>query len=164
MPKLFHDDSDTSVVELYLHFKWLESFSYHVTWTKLFNILGYFHLLLCCQLSCDQNVWYHAICTYSWLTVCVNCQAEGELSSLKVGRVPVVTAGGSPVFLPLSREDQAGQLNPHLPVIILEPSGLVHTSLLTGETRTHWHIYCRLVDACTHSRPWTQQIRILKHW
>lgn len=117
------------------------------------NILGYFHLPLCCQVSCDQNVWYHVICTYSWLTVCVNRQAEGELSSLKVGRVPVVTAGGSPVFLPLSREDQAGQLNPHLPVIILEPSGLVHTSLLTGETRTHWHIYCRLVDACTHSRP-----------
>ncbi|XP_029995632.1 histone deacetylase 7 isoform X2 [Sphaeramia orbicularis] len=60
-----------------------------------------------------------------------NARADGELSSLKVGRVPIVTAGGSPVFLPLSREDQAGQLNPHLPVIILEPSGLVHTPLLT---------------------------------
>nr|XP_020468260.1 histone deacetylase 7-like isoform X2 [Monopterus albus] len=60
-----------------------------------------------------------------------NARAEGELSSLKVGRVPVVTAGGSQVFIPLSREDQAGQLNPHLPVIILEPSGLVHTPLLT---------------------------------
>ncbi|KAK2897961.1 histone deacetylase 7 isoform X1 [Channa argus] len=60
-----------------------------------------------------------------------NARAEGELSSLKVGRMPVVTAGGSPVFLPLGREDQAGQLNPHLPVIILEPSGLVHTPLLT---------------------------------
>ncbi|XP_041801314.1 histone deacetylase 7 isoform X1 [Chelmon rostratus] len=60
-----------------------------------------------------------------------NARAEGELSSLKVGRVPVVTAGGSPVFLPMSREDQAGQLNPHLPVIILESSGLVHTPLLT---------------------------------
>ncbi|KAM3618772.1 uncharacterized protein V6R79_024683 [Siganus canaliculatus] len=57
-----------------------------------------------------------------------NARAEGEISSLKVGRVPVVTAGGSPVFLP---QDQAGQLNPHLPVIILEPSGLVHTPLLT---------------------------------
>uniref|UniRef100_A0A674PBY7 Histone deacetylase n=1 Tax=Takifugu rubripes TaxID=31033 RepID=A0A674PBY7_TAKRU len=54
-----------------------------------------------------------------------------ELSSLKVTRVPVVTGQGSPVFLPLSREDQAGQLSPHLPVIILEPSGLVHTPLLT---------------------------------
>ncbi|XP_072222785.1 histone deacetylase 7-like isoform X2 [Leuresthes tenuis] len=59
-----------------------------------------------------------------------NSRAEGELSSLKVGRVPLVTPGGSQVFLPL-REDQAGQLNPHLPVIILEPSGLVHTPLLT---------------------------------
>lgn len=64
-------------------------------------------------------------------------QAEGELSSLKVGRVPVVTAGGSPVFLPLSREDQTGQLNPHLPVIILEPTRLVQAPLLTGETSTH---------------------------
>ncbi|XP_047449513.1 histone deacetylase 7 isoform X2 [Mugil cephalus] len=61
-----------------------------------------------------------------------NSRAEGELSSLKVGRVPVVTAGGSPVFFPLSRDDQAGQINPNLPVIILEPSGLVHTPLLTG--------------------------------
>ncbi|CAN9515848.1 unnamed protein product [Ophioblennius macclurei] len=60
-----------------------------------------------------------------------NSRAEGELSSLKVGRVPVVTAGGTPVFLPLSREDQAAQMNPHLPVIILETSGLVHTPLLT---------------------------------
>ncbi|CAF93554.1 unnamed protein product, partial [Tetraodon nigroviridis] len=60
-----------------------------------------------------------------------NTKAEGELSSLKVTRVPVVTGPGSPVFLPLSREDQAGQLSPHLPVIILEPSGLVHTPLLT---------------------------------
>uniref|UniRef100_A0A3P8UUV4 Histone deacetylase n=1 Tax=Cynoglossus semilaevis TaxID=244447 RepID=A0A3P8UUV4_CYNSE len=58
-----------------------------------------------------------------------NARAEEELSSLKVSRVPVVTAGGSPVFLPLSREEQAG--HPHLPVIILEPSGLVHTPLLT---------------------------------
>uniref|UniRef100_A0A3Q1GDT8 Histone deacetylase n=1 Tax=Acanthochromis polyacanthus TaxID=80966 RepID=A0A3Q1GDT8_9TELE len=58
-------------------------------------------------------------------------QVEGQLSSMKVGRVPVVAAGASPVFLPLSRDDQAGQMNPHLPVIILEPSGLVHTPLLT---------------------------------
>ncbi|KAL6120049.1 hdac7 [Pungitius sinensis] len=56
-----------------------------------------------------------------------NARTEGELSSLRVSRVPVVTAGGSQVFLPLSREGQAGQLNPRLPVIILEPSGLVHT-------------------------------------
>lgn len=76
-------------------------------------------------------------------------QAEGELSSLKVGRVPVVTAGGSPVFLPLSREDQAGQMNPHLPVIILEPSGLVHTPLLTG--KTHTDMYMIDMYAYTHS-------------
>lgn len=62
-------------------------------------------------------------------------QAEGELSSLKVSRVPMVTAGGTPVFLPLSREDQAGQMNHHLPVIILEPSGLVHPPIITGETK-----------------------------
>ncbi|XP_055021724.1 histone deacetylase 7 isoform X2 [Boleophthalmus pectinirostris] len=61
-----------------------------------------------------------------------NARGDGELSSLKVGRVPLVTAGGSPVFVPLSREEQSGQLNPHpLPVIILEPSGLVHSPLLT---------------------------------
>ncbi|KAM4737035.1 histone deacetylase 7 isoform 3-T6 [Anableps anableps] len=57
----------------------------------------------------------------------VNPRAEVELPSLKVSRIPVVTAGGSPVFLPISRDDQAGQMNPHLPVIILEPSGLMHT-------------------------------------
>ncbi|XP_068454279.1 histone deacetylase 7 [Clinocottus analis] len=57
-----------------------------------------------------------------------NARAEGELSSLRVGRVPVLTAGGSQVFF---REDQAGQMNPHLPVIILEPSGLMHSPLLT---------------------------------
>lgn len=76
------------------------------------------------------------------LVDCVCVQADRELSSLKVGRVPVVTAGGSPVFLPLGREEQAGQLNPHLqPVIILEPSGLVHTPLLAGETHTHTLIH-----------------------
>ncbi|XP_032424596.1 histone deacetylase 7 isoform X2 [Xiphophorus hellerii] len=62
----------------------------------------------------------------------VNPRAEVELSSLKVSRIPVVTAGGSPVFLPLSRDDQAGQMNPHLPVIILEPSGLMHTLGVPG--------------------------------
>lgn len=60
----------------------------------------------------------------------VNNRAEGELSSIKVGRVPVVTTGGSPVFLPPEQRGDR-QLNPHLPVIILEPSGLVHTPLLT---------------------------------
>ncbi|XP_036068838.1 histone deacetylase 7 isoform X1 [Oryzias melastigma] len=60
-----------------------------------------------------------------------NSRAEGEVSPLKVSRVPMVTAGVSPVFLPISREDQGGQMGPHLPVIILEPSGLVHPPLLT---------------------------------
>ncbi|KAM9786048.1 histone deacetylase 7-like [Neosynchiropus ocellatus] len=59
-----------------------------------------------------------------------NARADGEL--LNVGQVPVVTAAGSQVFLQLNREDQAAQLNPHLPVIILEPSGLVHSPMLTG--------------------------------
>ncbi|XP_076015398.1 histone deacetylase 7 [Genypterus blacodes] len=58
-----------------------------------------------------------------------NARADGDLSSLRLGRVPVVTSGGSPVFLPLGREEHAG-LNPHLPVIILEPSGMVHSPLL----------------------------------
>ncbi|XP_053280542.1 histone deacetylase 7 isoform X1 [Pleuronectes platessa] len=58
-----------------------------------------------------------------------NARGEGEMSSLKVGRLPVVTAGGSSVFLSLSREDQAG--HPHLPVIILESSGLPRAPLLS---------------------------------
>ncbi|XP_077402182.1 histone deacetylase 7 isoform X2 [Vanacampus margaritifer] len=60
-----------------------------------------------------------------------NSRVEGELSSLKHGRGHLVTAGTPQVLLPLSREDQAGQLSSRLPVIILEPSGLVHAPLLT---------------------------------
>uniref|UniRef100_A0A8C7Z719 histone deacetylase n=1 Tax=Oryzias sinensis TaxID=183150 RepID=A0A8C7Z719_9TELE len=60
-------------------------------------------------------------------------KADGEVSPLKVSRVPMVTTGVSPVFLPISREDQGGQMGPHLPVIILESPGLVHPPLLTGE-------------------------------
>ncbi|XP_054640681.1 histone deacetylase 7 [Dunckerocampus dactyliophorus] len=60
-----------------------------------------------------------------------NARVEGELSPLKVGRVPVVAAGTPQVLVPLSREDQGGQLSPRLPVIILEPSGLVHAPLLS---------------------------------
>lgn len=53
----------------------------------------------------------------------------GLPANARVGRVPLVTAGGSPVFVPLTREDQS---HPHpLPVIILEPSGLVHAPLLS---------------------------------
>ncbi|XP_061908339.1 histone deacetylase 7-like isoform X3 [Entelurus aequoreus] len=57
-----------------------------------------------------------------------NARVEGELSPLKVGGVPMVAAGTPQVWLPLSREDQ---LSPRLPVIILEPSGLVHAPLLS---------------------------------
>ncbi|XP_061624258.1 histone deacetylase 7 isoform X4 [Phyllopteryx taeniolatus] len=60
-----------------------------------------------------------------------NARVEGELSPLKLGRGPLVAAGAPQVFLPLSRDDQAGQLSSRLPVIILEPSGLVHAPLLT---------------------------------
>ncbi|XP_061624266.1 histone deacetylase 7 isoform X5 [Phyllopteryx taeniolatus] len=61
-----------------------------------------------------------------------NARVEGELSPLKLGRGPLVAAGAPQVFLPLSRDDQAGQLSSRLPVIILEPSGLVHAPLLTA--------------------------------
>ncbi|XP_049610322.1 histone deacetylase 7 [Syngnathus scovelli] len=63
-----------------------------------------------------------------------NARVEGELSTLKLGRGPLVAAGAPQVLLPLSREDQAGQISSRLPVIILEPSGLVHTPLLTVPT------------------------------
>ncbi|XP_037128376.1 histone deacetylase 7 isoform X1 [Syngnathus acus] len=63
-----------------------------------------------------------------------NARVEGELSTLKLGRGPLVAAGAPQVLLPLSREDQAGQLSSRLPVIILEPSGLVHAPLLTVPT------------------------------
>ncbi|XP_057679105.1 histone deacetylase 7 isoform X3 [Corythoichthys intestinalis] len=66
-----------------------------------------------------------------------NARVEGELSHLKLSRGPLVTAGAPQVLLPLGREDQAGQLSSRLPVIILEPSGLVHAPLLTGGAQAH---------------------------
>ncbi|XP_077580078.1 histone deacetylase 7 [Stigmatopora nigra] len=60
-----------------------------------------------------------------------NARVEGDLSPLKLSRGPLVAAGAPQVLLPLGREDQAGQLSSRLPVIILEPSGLVHGPLLT---------------------------------
>ncbi|XP_061657314.1 histone deacetylase 7 isoform X2 [Syngnathoides biaculeatus] len=60
-----------------------------------------------------------------------NARVEGELSPLKLGQGALVSPGGPQVLLPLSREDQAGHLSSRLPVIILEPSGLVHAPLLT---------------------------------
>ncbi|KAF5888719.1 histone deacetylase 7, partial [Clarias magur] len=54
-------------------------------------------------------------------------KTEGDLGSLKLGRrVPLVTSGSS-LLVPLSVEEQ----NLVQPVLILEPSGLVHTPLLT---------------------------------
>ncbi|KAI5096246.1 histone deacetylase 7, partial [Silurus meridionalis] len=53
-------------------------------------------------------------------------EVEGELSSLKLGRVPLVSSG-SPLLVPLGVEEQ----NMVQHVLILEPSGLVHTPLLT---------------------------------
>lgn len=93
------------------------------------------HVALKTMFHSDADLMGFGFTSYlSLLThVHICAQTEGELSSLKDGRVPVVSAGGSPVFLPLSREDQGGQMSPHLPVIILEPSGLVHPPLLTGE-------------------------------
>ncbi|CAB1336408.1 unnamed protein product [Coregonus sp. 'balchen'] len=59
-----------------------------------------------------------------------NARSDGDLSPLKVGRVPMV-AGGQSVYLPLGIEEQSGSLSPHLqPVLILEPSRLVHTPML----------------------------------
>ena len=64
----------------------------------------------------------------------IPAQTDGDLFSLTIGRGPLVAAGGSPAFLSLGREEQAGQLSSHLqPLLILEPSGLMHT----GETRPH---------------------------
>nr|XP_023847648.1 histone deacetylase 7 [Salvelinus alpinus] len=59
-----------------------------------------------------------------------NARSDGDLSRLKVGRVPMV-AGGQSVYLPLGTEKQSGSLSPHFqPVLILEPSGLVHAPML----------------------------------
>uniref|UniRef100_A0A674DG17 Histone deacetylase n=1 Tax=Salmo trutta TaxID=8032 RepID=A0A674DG17_SALTR len=60
-----------------------------------------------------------------------NTRSDGDLSPLKVGRVPMV-AGGQSVYLPLGTEEQSGSLSPHFqPVLILEPSRLVHAPMLT---------------------------------
>ncbi|XP_051961887.1 histone deacetylase 7-like isoform X1 [Xyrauchen texanus] len=57
-----------------------------------------------------------------------NAKLESDLGSLKLGRVPVVP-GGSPVLVPMSVEEQTASLMQ--PVLILEPSGLVHTPLMS---------------------------------
>lgn len=80
--------------------------------------------------------------------MCVCVQSDGDLSPLKVGRVPMV-AGGQSVYLPLGTEEQSGSLSPHFqPVLILEPSGLVHAPMLAGETPQHSHtiLACKKFD------------------
>lgn len=59
-------------------------------------------------------------------------QVEGEMGSLKLSRVPVVSSG-SPLLVPLGVEEQ----NLVQPVLILEPPGLLHAPMLTGKTETH---------------------------
>ncbi|XP_036448000.1 histone deacetylase 7 [Colossoma macropomum] len=56
-----------------------------------------------------------------------HAKVEGDVGSLKLGRVPLVS-GGSQVLLPLGVEEQSAPLLQ--PVLILEPSGLVHAPLL----------------------------------
>ncbi|XP_051517905.1 histone deacetylase 7-like isoform X1 [Myxocyprinus asiaticus] len=56
-----------------------------------------------------------------------NAKAESDLSSLKMDRVPVIP-GGSQVLVPMSVEEQTASLMQ--PVLILEPSGLLHAPLL----------------------------------
>ncbi|KAL6483256.1 hypothetical protein MHYP_G00081280 [Metynnis hypsauchen] len=56
-----------------------------------------------------------------------HAKVEGDVGSLKLGRVPLVS-GGSQVLLPLGVEEQNAPLLQ--PVLILEPSGLVHAPLL----------------------------------
>ncbi|XP_066529014.1 histone deacetylase 7 [Hoplias malabaricus] len=57
-----------------------------------------------------------------------HAKVEGDVSSLKLNRVPLVS-GASQVLLPLAVEDQSAPLLQ--PVLILDPSGLVHAPLLT---------------------------------
>ncbi|XP_064155144.1 histone deacetylase 7-like isoform X2 [Anguilla rostrata] len=59
-----------------------------------------------------------------------NAKSDADLGSMKVGRVPVL-AGGPQVYLPLGLEEASGPLPSHLqPVLILEPSGLMHSQMV----------------------------------
>ncbi|KPP58470.1 hypothetical protein Z043_123700, partial [Scleropages formosus] len=58
-----------------------------------------------------------------------NGKNSADVASMKMTRVPVLTPQ---VYLPLDLKDQGGPLSPCLqPVLIVEPSGLVRTPLLT---------------------------------
>ncbi|XP_061113856.1 histone deacetylase 7 isoform X2 [Conger conger] len=57
-----------------------------------------------------------------------NAKSNADLGSMKVGRV---LAGTPQVYLPLGLEEASSSLPPHLqPVLILEPSGLVHSPMM----------------------------------
>ncbi|KAI5615842.1 histone deacetylase 7, partial [Silurus asotus] len=83
------------------------------------------------RLCSDGSVAHFSVPTSSTLPTITlglpaHAKVEGELSSLKLGRVPLVSSG-SPLLVPLGVEEQ----NMVQHVLILEPSGLVHTPLLT---------------------------------
>ncbi|XP_039602786.1 histone deacetylase 7 isoform X2 [Polypterus senegalus] len=64
-----------------------------------------------------------------------NAKAEADQSSLaagKVGRLSVLAGAPPQVYLPVNLEEPGTQLSPRLqPVVILEPTGLVHAPLVT---------------------------------
>ncbi|KAJ8260106.1 hypothetical protein GJAV_G00177130 [Gymnothorax javanicus] len=61
-----------------------------------------------------------------------NSKAEAEPGPMMPGRM-VLLPGGSQVYLPLGLEERSGVLFPHLqPLLVLEPSSLLPTQLLTG--------------------------------
>ncbi|XP_035244301.1 histone deacetylase 7-like isoform X1 [Anguilla anguilla] len=60
-----------------------------------------------------------------------NAKADADLGAVKAGRM-VLLPGGSQVYLPLGLEERSSAAYPQLqPLLVLEPSGLVHTQLLT---------------------------------
>ncbi|GAA6082475.1 histone deacetylase 7 isoform X1, partial [Tachysurus ichikawai] len=79
----------------------------------------------------DGSVAHFSVPTLSTLPTITlglpaHAKADGELGSLKIGQVPLVSSS-SPLLVPLGVEEQ--NLVQH--VLILEPSGLVRTPLLT---------------------------------
>ncbi|XP_062871881.1 histone deacetylase 7 [Trichomycterus rosablanca] len=79
----------------------------------------------------DGSVAHFSVLTHSTLPTITlglpaHAKVEGDLKAVKMGRVPLVQSGSS-VLVPLNVEEQ----NLVQPVLILEPSGLLHTPLLT---------------------------------
>ncbi|KAG9353497.1 hypothetical protein JZ751_018099 [Albula glossodonta] len=61
-----------------------------------------------------------------------NAKNDTAQSSQKTGGM-VLLSGPSKLYVPLSLDERSGPLYPHLqPLILLEPSGLLNTQLLTG--------------------------------